>query len=349
LLKVPYHKPDISLPADVIEEILRIDGLDNIEIPTSITITPSVEEDYKIEAIKEKIANLLTGYGFTEILTNSITNSKCFRQDQLENAVKLLNNLSNELDVMRPHMLPTALEVIAFNINRKNNQLQFFEFGKTYKKEGADNYIETNHLCLYVTGNINTPHWKIKNEPADLYFLKGVVEAIFKNTGIPISFEDDSVDKCFNSMLTGIVDKARLVKLGKIASNMALAFDVKQPVFFADFNWDMLLNHALNKNIRFSEISKFPIVERDLSIVVNKSMRYKQVRNSIDKLKLNTLEDLKLFDVFESDKLGNDKKSIAVNFTFLDKEKTLTEKEIEGWMNKIMTTLEKELGVEIRK
>jgi phenylalanyl-tRNA synthetase beta chain len=245
-------------------------------------------------------------------------------------------------------MLATGLEVIAFNINRKNNHLQFFEFGKTYKKEGTDNYVETNHLCLYVTGDTNKQHWKIKNEPADIYFLKGITEAIFKNAVIPVSFED-SVDEHFDLMLTGSAGNDKLVKLGKIAPKMASAFDIKQPVFFADFNWDMVLKHALNKNIRFSEISKFPLVERDLSMVVNKSMRYREIKTTIDKLRLSTLQDLKLFDVFESEKLGNDKKSMAVNFTFLDKEKTLTEKEIEGWMNKIMTTLEKELGAEIRK
>jgi len=349
LLEVPYHKHDISLPADVAEEILRIDGLDNIEIPTAITITPSVEENYKIEALKEKIANLLTGHGFTEILTNSITSSKYFTPDQLENAVRLLNNLSSELDVMRPAMLPTALEVIAFNINRKNNQLQFFEFGKTYKKEGTKNYIETNHLCLYLTSNISAQHWKIKNDPADIYFLKGIAEAVFNSLGIQASFEAVTANIYFEHILTGSIGNNCMVKLGKVASNKASEFDVKQPVFFADFIWDTLLKHALNKNIKFSEISKFPIVERDLSMVVNKSMRYKEIKKSIDRLSLKSLQNVKLFDVFESEKLGNDKISMAVNFTFLDKEKTLTDKEIEGWMNKIMTTLEKELGAEIRK
>jgi phenylalanyl-tRNA synthetase beta chain len=349
VVEVPYHKPDISLPADVVEEILRIDGLDNIEIPTAITITPSVEENYKLETLKEKIANLLTGYGFAEILTNSITSSKYFTTDQLKDAVKLLNNLSSELDVMRPAMLPTALEVIAFNINRKNNDLQFFEFGKTYRKEGAENYIETNHLCLYLTGNITEQHWKIKSETADIYFLKGVAEAVLNSLGIKVSFEAADAENYFESMLTGSAGNDNIVKLGRIASSMATQFDIKQPVFFADFDWDIILKYALNKKIRFIEIPKFPAVERDISMVINKSMRYEEIRNTLDRLKVNILQDAKLFDVFESEKLGKDKKSMAMNFTFLDKEKTLTDKEIEGWMNKIMTTLEKELGAEIRK
>ncbi len=350
VLEAPYHKPDISLPADVVEEILRIDGLDNIEIPTAITITPSVEENYKEETIKEKIANLLIGCGFAEILTNSITNSKYFTVDQLENAVRLLNNLSSELDVMRPVMLPTALEVIAFNINRKNNGLQLFEFGKTYRKEVAENYIETNHLCLYLTGNTTEQHWKIKSEPADIYLLKGVAEAVSKTLGIQVSFEGaTTTGNYFESMLTGSAGNDSILKIGKVAPKMALQFDIKQPVFFADFNWDIILKHTLNKKIKFSEIPKFPAIERDISMVVNKSLRYEEIKNNIDMLGLNILQDVRLFDVFESEKLGNDKKSMAVNFTFIDKERTLTDKEIEGWMNKIMTTLEKELGAEIRK
>jgi phenylalanyl-tRNA synthetase beta chain len=349
LLKVPYHKPDISLPADVVEEILRIDGLDNIEIPTAITITPLIEENYKIEALKEKIANLLTGFGFTEILTNSITNSKYFKPDQLENAVKLLNNLSSELDVMRPIMLPTALEAIAYNVNRKNNDLQLFEFGKTYKKEGTENYIETNHLCLYLTGNISAQHWKIKDEPADIYFLKGIAEAVSKTLGILVSFDTATTNNYFERMLKGSAVNDSIVKLGKLTANMTSQFDIKQPVFFADFNWDIVLKHALSKKIKFSEIPKFHPVERDISMLVNKSMSYEEIKNAIDKQRLTTLQNIKLFDVFESEKLGRDKKSIAVNFTFLDKEKTLTDKEIENWMNKIMTILEKEVGAEIRK
>jgi len=349
LLKVPYHKPDISLPADVVEEILRIDGLDNIEIPTAITITPSVEENYKEETIKEKIANLLTGCGFAEILTNSITSSKYFTTDQLENAVRLMNNLSNELDVMRLAMLPTALEVISFNINRKNNHLLFFEFGKTYRKEGVENYIETNHLCLYLTGNIIEQHWKSKSEPSDIYFLKGIAEAVFKNLGIQVASEAVNSGNYFETMLKGSVGNDSIVKLGKVSANVASPFDIKQPVFFADFNWDIILKHALHKKIKFSEIPKFPPVERDISTVVTKSMHYEEIKNIIDKLGLSTLQNIKLFDVFESEKLGKDKKSMAINFTFLDKEKTLTDKEIDAWMNKIMTTLEKELGAEIRK
>lgn len=346
--EVPYHKPDISLPADLVEEILRIDGLDSIEIPTTISISPSIEENYKAEILKEKTSNVLTGLGFTEILTNSITNSAHFSDEELKTVVRLLNNLSNELNIMRPSMLHTALEVIAFNINRKNNNLKFFEFGKTYSTSGVAQYNETNHLCLYLTGQSNENHWKEKSKASDIYYIKGVSEALLSNFGLKHDgFETISTNE-LQSGLSVNLNGEKILELGRVNTGLASKFDIKQPVFFADFYWDAILKYA-GKQVQFKEISKYPSVERDLAMVVPKSMKYKEISERIDKLRLNKLKDVKLFDVFESEKLGKDKKSMAVNFTFLDEEKTLTDKEIDSWMNKIMTTLEKELNAEIRK
>lgn len=346
--EVPYHKPDISLPADLVEEILRIDGLDSIEIPTTISISPSIEENYKSEILKEKTSNVLTGLGFTEILTNSITNSAHFSDEELKTVVRLLNNLSSELNIMRPSMLHTALEVIAFNINRKNNNLKFFEFGKTYSTSGVGQYNETNHLCLYLTGQSTENHWKEKSKASDIYYIKGVAEAILSNFGLKHDgFETISTNE-LQSGLSVNLNGEKILELGRVNNGLASKFDIKQPVFFADFYWDMILKYA-GKQVQFKEISKYPSVERDLAMVVPKSMKYKEISERIDKLRLNKLKDVKLFDVFESEKLGKDKKSMAVNFTFLDEEKTLTDKEIDSWMNKIMTTLEKELNAEIRK
>ena len=347
-VEVPYHKPDISLPADIVEEILRIDGLDNIDIPTTISISPSVEKNYIAEILKEKISNVLTGLGFTEILTNSITNSAYFSDVELKTAVRLLNNLSNELNIMRPSMLHTALEVIAFNINRKNSNLKFFEFGKTYSTGGAGQYSETNHLCLYVTGQVNSNHWKEKSKVSDIYFIKGVAHAILDNVGLTY---DRSETINTNELQSGIsihTNGEKIFELGRVNTGLASKFDIKQPVFFANLNWNVVLKNQ-GRQIQFKEISKYPSVERDLAMVVPKAMKYNEISERIEKLKLNKLKDLKLFDVFESEKLGRDKKSMAVNFTFLDEEKTLTDKEIDSWMNKIMITLEKELNAEIRK
>ncbi len=348
-LEVPYHKHDISIQADLVEEILRIDGLDNVTIPTSITITPAVEENAGADNLKEKLAGILVGFGFNEILTNSITNSKYFSEKELSQTVKLLNNISIELDVMRPAMLPTALEVIAFNLNRKNNDLRFFEWGKTYKTTEVGNYEETSHLCIYLTGSMGENHWKGKGKPADIYYLKGIVEAIFKAAGVPVSFSTGASANGLELAITGSVNDTKLVELGRVSGKTTHQFDIKQPVFYANFNWDELVNLSLKRKISYREIPKFPAVERDLAMVVPKDLKYEAIKAQLDKLRLSKLQHIQLFDVFESEKLGAGKKSLAVNFTFLDEEKTLTDKEIDTWMNKIMTTLEKELGAEIRK
>lgn len=348
-VEVPHHKRDVSLPADVVEEIVRIDGLDNIDIPTAITITPSVEDNYAAENIKERVAGLLTGAGFTEILTNSITNSNYFSEQQKENTVRLINNLSSELDVLRPAMLPTALEVIAFNNNRKNQNLRLFEWGKTYSGSGAGKYTEAEHLCIYNTGLLLEQSWKSKSIQSDVFYLKGIIEALAQNAGLSISFAASADNEYFDGALTGTVNGIDIVTLGKVNENIAQKFEIKQPLFFADIYWDVFLNQALNKKVQYKEVSRFPSVERDLALVVPQAMRYEELRNGIEKLRLQKLQQVRLFDVFQSEKLGAGKKSVAVNFTFLDEEKTLTDKEIDGWMNRIMTTMEKEFGAEIRK
>jgi phenylalanyl-tRNA synthetase beta chain len=345
-LNVPYHKNDVSFPADLVEEIVRIDGLDNIEIPGSITISPSVEKNTVVDNLKEKITGFLTGIGFNEILTNSITNSRNFSEEELSTTVKLLNNLSSELDVLRPAMLPTALEVIAFNQNRKNADLRFFEFGKTYSKN-EQGYSEKNHLCLYVTGNTNN-HWKGKGMETDIYYLKGIAESIFHITDIHVDFSSEKEER-LDTAIKAIMDDKVLVSLGKLAPKTASKFDIKQAVYFANFNWDVLVNKVSANKIQYKEIAKYPSVERDLALVVPKTMKYGEITREVTNLHLAKLQHVKLFDIFENEKLGKGKKSMAINFTFLDEEKTLTDKEIDGWMNKIMTTLEKELGAEIRR
>jgi phenylalanyl-tRNA synthetase beta chain len=348
VVEVPFHKRDVSIPADVVEEILRIDGLDNIDIPEAITITPSIEENYRPEQLREKIAAGLCGMGFSEILTNSITNAAYFNEEQLATAVKPINSLSSELNLLRPAMLPTALETIAYNTNRKNSDLKFFEFGRTYSVD-ADGYKESNHLCLYITGNISEQGWKSKSIAADHFYLKGVVLAICNWAGLHPSAGEAANDVFFESASSFSINNTELVKTGKVAGAVASKFDLKQPVYFADLNWDVLVEQSLKSKTKFREVARFPSVQRDLAMIVPKTLNYQSIRDLVGKLKLNKLQDLRLFDIFESEKLGAGKKSLAVNFTFLDEEKTLTDKEIDGWMQKIMQSLEKEIGAEIRK
>ena len=346
---VPFHKPDISLPADIVEEIMRIDGYDNIKILSSITISPSVENGYSEFSYKEKISDYLTGNGFNEIFTNSITNSAYFTNEELEHTVKMINNLSAELNVMRPSLLETGLESVAHNINRKNNNLKFFEFGKTYHTNGVGKYVETNHLCLYITGKISADSWKEKSDNADLYFLKGICATIFQLTGLKIPSFIINENTRLETSLSANINEQKVLEIGNVKAQTLKVFDIKQPVLFADFQWDVLMNESVKNKIEFAELPKQLPVHRDLAMVVDKSLQYSLIEKTVQKIRLEKLQDIELFDIFESDKLGTGKKSLAISFSFLDNEKTLTDKEVDGMMNNIMNTLEKELNAEIRK
>ena len=348
-LAVPFHKPDISLPADIVEEVLRIDGLDNIEIPSAITITPSVEENYSKEEWKEKVSDYLVGLGFNEILTNSITNAAYFSEAEQEQMVKMKNSLSAELNILRNSLLETSLESVAYNLNRKNNSLQFFEFGKSYSTEGPGKYNEGEKLCIVISGNVKENSWKQKAVAADFYDLKGTVISILKLLGVKAdSIESLQVPK-LNDHIVFKLNGQIIAGAGEVKNSVLSKFDIKQPVFFAGMNWEVLSKIASQKIIKVKEIPKFPSVHRDLAMIVPKQLQYEEVEQLVQNMKLNKLCAMKLFDIFESEKLGVGKKSMAVSFTFLDEEKTLTDKEIDGWMNTIMSGLEKELKAEIRK
>lgn len=349
LLAVPFSKPDVKVQADVVEEVMRIDGYDNISIPASITISPSAGGSDSRNVRKEKAAGYLVGAGFNEIFTNSITNAAYFESEELERSVRLLNNLSAVHNIMRPSMLETGLESVAHNLNRKNNDLRFFEFGKTYHREGVEKYREAEHLCLYITGKTNGASWKSKGEQADIYYLKGVVEAILKISGITeVIWENSSSAKLKNSLV--IKEGKEILAEAGIAGRQELnRFDLKQEVFYADIGWDPVMKSIAGREISIHGLPNQLAVYRDLAMVVQRSVPYQAVENTIRKIKLGKLQSIQLFDVFESEKLGADKKSLAVSFTFQDDEKTLTDKEIDGMMNKIMRILEQDLNAEIRK
>ena len=349
ILAVPYSKPDVSLPADLVEEIMRIDGLDNVEIPTSITISPSMEANGYKQVWKEKAANYLAGLGFNEIFTNSITNGTYFTSADLNKTVKLMNNLSTDHNVMRPSMLETGLESIAYNLNRKNNSLQFFEFGKTYSTQGPGKYAETGHLCLYITGNSSEDSWKGKGSTADLYYMKGVISRLLQLLGLKNIRWEKGVYPKLQSALRVANGRDLICELGMIHVDELRIFDIKQSVFFADFNWDLIMNLVQKNELKATELPKQLLVHRDLAMIVPSHLAFEEVEKTVKTVPLEKLQEIKLFDIFESEKLGKNKKSLAVNFTFLDSEKTLTDKEIDTMMNIIMTALEKQLNAEIRK
>jgi len=251
--------------------------------------------------------------------------------------------------VMRPSMLETGLETIAYNLNRRNSNLQFFEFGKTYATDGVGSYQENNRLSIFVTGNKNEGGWNNKAQKADFYFTKGLLEKISAITGLAVQeFVALSNEKLDNAVALKIKNEVVAIT-GSINKATSGKFDCKQPVLYADINWDTLMQLSKKNTISFKEISKFPSVQRDLALVVDKSMTYQQIENATKTVKLNKLKTVNLFDLFESDKLGANKKSMAVSFTFLDEEKTMTDGEIDAMMNKLISAYEKELSAEVRK
>jgi len=350
LVSAPFSKPDIHLPADIVEEIMRIDGLDNVEIPQSITISPSVETDRNKHIYREKTANYLVGLGFNEIFTNSITNAAYFDEQELSTAVKLLNNLSADHNIMRPSMLQTGLEAVAHNLNRKNNDLRFFEFGKTYSTQGPGKYSEHEHVCLYITGQVTEDAWKGKGTTADIFYGKGIVARILQLTGISkASFAPLAEGGNLANVLQVTINKDVIARLGVVTPQELKRFDIKQPVFYAELDFELLLKYISATSIKAKELPRQLPVRRDLAMVVPKSLPFADVESTVKKVKIDKLQSIQLFDIFESEKLGADKKSLAVSFTFLDEEKTPTDKDIDGMMNKIMNALETNLQAEIRK
>jgi phenylalanyl-tRNA synthetase beta chain len=342
---VPYNKPDISIAADLVEEILRIDGLDNIEIPTSITISPSIDLLEAKEQFKNKIANYLVGRGFTEILTNSITNSKYFSETQLETTVKMLNSLSADLDVMRPTMLETGLETIAYNNNRKNDSISFFEMGKVYAKTAAGKYQEQEVLAVYLAGKQTQDNWRTKSTTQDFFVLKGLALALCELLGL----KKINWNPIGNGQFEVIAGKTVLGTIEQVGSKKLAQFDIKQPVVYLNFDLATLLKAYQSGTVKYQEVSKFPSVERDLALVIDKGVQYAAIEQTIQSVQLDALKETRVFDIFESDKLGVNKKSVAINFVFNAASTTLTDTEIDGMMKKLIAAFEKNIQAEIRK
>lgn len=346
---VPFSKPDISIPADIVEEIMRIDGLDNIDIPATISISPAVETLGFAAANKEKIASFLAGAGYNEIFTNSISNAAYYSNTVLETTVKMINSLSADLNVLRPAMMETGLETVAYNCNRRNNDLRLFEFGKIYSTSGSESYAEQQHLILYITGIKHADGWKLKGEKADFYYAKAYCEQIISLLGLKVSGYNTEPDEKIDDCVQVKIKNEKVAVIGSVNKKTLSLFDIKQPVFIVDINWDKVLTLAEKIKIQFNEISKYPAAVRDLSIVVAKHLQYDTIEKATYGARVSKLQSMNLFDIFESEKLGAGKKAMAISFTFLDEEKTMTDKDIDAMMAKIIAIYEKDLNATIRK
>jgi len=345
-LKVPPYRVDVTRDVDVIEEILRIYGYNNIAIPTQIRASLNNASRPEKDTVQNAISDWLSANGFNEILSNSLTKSSY--SDNLDTAVKILNPLSSDLDVMRQTMLFSGLEAIAYNANRRAGNLKFYEFGKTYHLT-EDKYREDQHFSVFLTGNNGGEQWNTKVNPVSFYNLKAAVDGLLEKLSIKDFTIEDTTCSKLSYGLNYMRGQKRIVKFGAVNGKALKKADVDQPVFYADFNFDAILQLVLKNVIVNQEIPKFPSVRRDLSMLVDKAVTFNQLKQVSQKTERKLIKEVNVFDVYEGDKLPAGKKSYALSFIIQDDEKTLTDKVIEALMQKLTLNLAKEAGAEIRK
>lgn len=348
-LTVPAYRVDVSREIDVIEEILRVYGYNNIKTGSKLNATIANSkrtEDHKVQNI---VANQLVSQGFYEIMSNSLTSPEYINWlDPIHSSqkVEILNPLSSDLSVMRQSLLFGGLEAISFNINRKNTDLKFFEFGKTYSKI-LSGYEEYKHLALFATGNYTLPNWNATAQPINFFSFKGIIEAILDRLGI-LKYTTQTVnDEVFSEGISFVLGDRELVKFGAIKKPLLKSMDIKQEVFYADFKWDTILA-VLSQKIKFAEISKYPVVKRDLALLIDETVAFEQIHTLVKGVDKNAILDVSLFDVYQGDKLPEGKKSYAISLKLQDASKTLTDAQIEKIMSKVQQNLEKELGATLR-
>jgi len=345
-LEVPAYKVDVTREVDIIEEVLRIHGYDNIEIPSQIRASLNHTHKPDKEVLQNQIADLLTANGFFEILSNSLTKISYSAQPEL--AVKILNPLSSDLDVMRQNLLFSGLEAIAYNQNRRNLDLKLYEFGKVYSLEN-ESYKENQRLSLLITGARNAENWNSKSNQAGFYNLKAAVDLLIVRLNIKGLSSSETINPDLSSGISYRKGEKVLVDFGTVSKKSLKKLDITSDIFYADFDWDLIVRSVRNNKISYTEVSKFPSVRRDLSMLLNKDVTFEQLKQIAQKTDKSLLKEVNVFDVYVGDKLPEGKKSYALSFLIQDEEKTLTDKQIEALMQKLILNFEKQAGAEIRK
>ncbi|TAH03548.1 MAG: phenylalanine--tRNA ligase subunit beta [Sphingobacteriales bacterium] len=345
-LKIPTYRVDVTRDVDVIEEILRIYGYDNIEIPAKINASLNNISKPDKDTLQNHIADSLSANGFFEMLSNSLTKSS-YPNNQNE-TIKILNPLSSDLDVMRQTLLYNGLEAISYNQNRKASDLKLYEFGKTYHLID-EKFKEINHLSLFITGNLQAENWQQKQTEVSFFNTKNWVDGVLSRLGINNLITDDGANPHFAYSLQYKKGDKVLVEFGAVAKPILKSFGIDKPVFYANFNWDLVLKTVKNNKIFFQEISKFPAVRRDLSLLIDTDITFAQLHKIASKTEKSLLKTVNVFDVYVGDKLPEGKKSYALSFILQDDDKTLTDKQIDSVMQKLIFNLEKEAKAEVRK
>lgn len=348
-LTIPAYRVDVQREIDVIEEILRVYGYNNINFTKKLNATVSNSartEDYKIQNI---IGNQLNSLGFHEMMANSLTSPEYVALTamlQEEHNVTMLNPLSNDLSTMRQSLLFSGLEAISYNINRRNSDLKLFEFGKSYHKYESG-YEELKHLTLFLSGNRGSENWTNPQKPTDFFLFKGYIDAVLSRLGIDKMKVEPVKSDVFAEGIAMMVGEETLVEFGTLKKSILKHFDIKQEVMFADFNWNLVLKLISNK-IKFTDIPKYPEVRRDLALLIDENIAFDAVYKIARQTEKSLLKNILLFDVYTGSNLPEGKKSYAVSFTLQDHSKTLTDEQIDKVMLKLQKNLASELGATLR-
>ncbi len=348
-LIIPSYRVDVQREVDVIEEILRVYGYNNINFTKKLNATVSNSartEDYKIQNI---VASQLNANGFHEMMANSLTTPDYVALSGMlkeEYNVMMLNPLSNDLSAMRQSLLFSGLEAVSYNINRRNGDLKLFEFGKSYHKLPSG-YDEPKHLTLFMSGNRSEESWTNAQKPSDFFLFKGHINSVLERLGICKIQHKPLASDVFAEGMAIACGQDTLVEFGTVKKSILKHFDIKQEVFYADFNWNLILK-LIGTKIKFTDIPKYPEVRRDLALLVDESVAFESIYAIARQSEKSLLKDINLFDVYAGKNLPEGKKSYAVSFTLLDSSKTLTEEQIDKIMSKLQKNLETELGASLR-
>lgn len=353
ILSVPPYRVDVQREADIVEEVLRIYGFNNIELPSKLTSSLSFSDDIDKEKVVNLVSDLLTDNGFLEMMNNSLTSSQYIEKSgskQLngDQNVEMLNPLSQDLDVMRQSLIFNGLEVIAYNQNRQNPDLKLYEFGKIYKKVESK-YIENTRLNLFLTGLQEEESWNSSKEKVSFYEAKGYLELILNKLGINKNIQFKSIENdLFEDGMTFEIAKKKVGSIGWINAKNQKNFSIKSKVFCIDLDWDAVLGLLKMNKVKFKELPKTQSVRRDFSLLLDEKVKFEEIQNIAYSNEKRLLKEVGLFDVYEGKNLEKGKKSYAVNFIFQDDEKTLKDKQVDKIMNAIRTDLESKLGAVLR-
>ncbi|SDX76671.1 phenylalanine--tRNA ligase subunit beta [Hymenobacter psychrophilus] len=351
ILSVPPHKVDVTREADVIEEILRIYGYNHVALrPHNSASFLARFPNPDPEIIRQNVARLLSGQGFSEIITNSITNSRYFETEAAPDAglVHLLNFNSAELNVMRPSLLPSGLEVVRHNVNRRQRDLKLYEFGKTYRQLPGGGHEEQNQLVIYLTGNTAAETWQQKSAKSSFHQLAGAVQQVLAALGFAEPASRPVEHPYLAGGLTLLAQNQSVAQLGAVSAAVLKRLDVSQPVWFAELDWDGLMRKHKSRLVA-QELPKFPEVRRDLSLVVDRTVSFDQLRQIARRAEKKLLRHVNVFDVYEGDNLGAGKKSYSVSFLLQDATQTLTDQAIDQVMNRLIQQFEQQAGAVIRR